>query len=321
MSAGEAPPSLEEFLSMNDEKVRAIVASSPEGRVGVLVPDGNRKAGLVIWGLDPSKKDFDKDLFNNIHSEFLRVVRSFFETGVRTLFIPLLMHTNFDRGKKYMKAAMDDGLKHLFHDKAWLSFYNECNIRVKIYGDLGYVQDRGFDLLIEWVRELEERTKANDGATLFYGIACNRSHEEVRLASIGMDLHDRMGAMPTRDDLVKEYYGIDAPDIGFFIRPTEVRDSDVQPILISGSRTQMYFPICPVAFLSKRSIRAILHDLIFNRIASGGKKMYSQDDMANTNILKVKDYYLRNLETVLGLGHREGPFWLPGQSVDNREQR
>jgi phosphoglycolate phosphatase-like HAD superfamily hydrolase len=306
-----APPSLEEFLIMTDEKVAALVSASPEGRVGVLVPDGNRKAGLVIWGFDPSKKDFDKDLFNSIHSKFLTVVQTFFENGVRTLFIPLLMHSNFDRGKAYMDAAMSDGLNHLFIGEDWHAFYDQCDIRVRFYGDIDYISSRGYDKLVGWIRDLEQRTKEHKSATLFYGVACNRSVEEVRLVQIGSKYVSKEGKVPTKEDLIRDYYGMDAPNIGFFIRPTEVRDSDVQPILISGSRTQMYFPVSPVGFLSKRVIRTMLYDLIYCRVASGGKKMYSKSDITSANLNKVKEYYQKNMETVLGIGDREGPFWIP----------
>ena len=304
-------PTLEEFLEMTDPEVSTCVAACPESRTGVLVPDGNRKAGLVLWGLDPSKKDFDKDLFNGIHSKFMGVVRSFFESGVRCLFVPLLMHTNFDRGKAYMEAAMSDGLNHLFIGEDWLSFYDEFSIRVRFYGDIGHVKARGYDKLVNWMEVLEERTGHNDKATLFFGVACNRSKEEVRLVQVGMEHYGRTGALPTREDLVSAYYGTDIPEIGFFVRPTEVRDSDVQPILVSGPRTQMYFPICPMILLTKTAVRTMLYDLIYNRVASGGKKMYTKSDLSTTKLIKVRDYYISNMKKILGVGRREGPFWLP----------
>jgi phosphoglycolate phosphatase-like HAD superfamily hydrolase len=313
-------PTLEDFLDLSDAEVSAFVTSSTEGRVGVLVPDGNRKAGLVLWGLDPSKKDFDKDLFNGIHSKFMTVVKSFYESGVRTLFIPLLMHTNFDRGKAYMEAAMSDGLNHLFIGEDWLSFYEEFGIRVRFYGDLGYVKDRGYDKLITWMEALEERTGANNKATLFFGVACNRSKEEVRLVQLGMEHHARTGTQPTKEDLISAYYGTDVPEVGFFVRPTEVRDSDVQPILVSASRTQMYFPVCPMILLTKTAVRTILFDLIFNRVASGGKKMYSASDLSTTKLIKVREYYLANMEKILGVGQREGPFWLPTDGTNDKKK-
>jgi hypothetical protein len=311
MSAEEAPPSLEEFLGMDDARVKSIVAGSPEGRVGVLVPDGNRKAGLVLWGLNPSKKDFDRDLFNRLHSKFLDVVRTFFDNGVRMLFVPTVTTRNFDRGKAYLDATMSDGLVHFFHDPLWLSFYEQSDIRVRFYGDREIIKRNGFTTLLEWMDELEGRTASNKGPVLFFGVACDRSLEEVRLSSIGIEIHSQLGRAPSRTELVEAYYGIDVPDVGFFIRPTEVRDSDMLPVLISGYKTQMYFPVSPVAFISKKTVRTILYDLMFNRVLSGGKKIYRKEDITTEEMSKVKDYYQSNLETVLGLGDRLGPFWLP----------
>jgi hypothetical protein len=324
-------PSLEQFLEMEDDRVAALVSSSNIGQAGVLVPDGNRKAGLVLWGFDPSKKDFDRDLFSKIHRKFLEVVRIFFNIGVKALFIPLLMHKNFDRGREYMEAAMEEGLRNIFRDPCWLTFYDTNNLKVRFYGDRKFIEEKGYSNLLEWMTELEERTAINNGGTLFLGVACNRSLEEVRLASIGIEFHNRTGKIPTKSDLANAYYGGDVPEIGFFIRPTEVRDSDVQPILISGPKTQMYFPICPVAFLTKKVIRSLFYDLLISRVASGGKKMYSKEDIDGTDMMRVKEYYRLNSTVILGTGLREGPFWLPnsvirlhydkdGEDMDNHEE-
>jgi hypothetical protein len=132
--------------------------------------------------------------------------------------------------------------------------------------------------------------------------------------------HARTGTQPTREDLISAYYGTDVPEVGFFVRPTEVRDSDVQPILVSASRTQMYFPVCPMILLTKTAVRTILFDLIFNRVASGGKKMYSASDLSTTKLIKVREYYLANMEKILGVGQREGPFWLPTDGTNDKKK-
>lgn len=304
-------PPLEEFLKMDDEKVRELVSSSPNGQVGMLVPDGNRKAGLISWDCDPSKKDFDKELFKRMHSHFLDVLKIFFRSGVQILFVPLMAVNNFDRGKDYMEAAMSDGLVHFFKDPSWLSFYEDFGIRVIFYGDRELVRKKGFHELVRWTDELEERTMENTSAILYLGLACDRSWEELRLISIGMGLCEKLGRLPVRAEIINEYYKMDVPDLGFFIRPTEVRDSDMLPVLLSRNKTQMYFPISPVGFLNKDIVRSILYDTIVHRVKSGGKKMYSKDQILETDINKVKEYYRLNKGSVIGMGIREGPFWLP----------
>lgn len=311
---GEFPP-LDEFLRMEDKEVASLVSSSPAGRVGVLIPDRNRKAALVFWGLDPSKEDFDKSTNSRIHSKGLKVIKTFFDNGVIALFIPLLSQKNFDRGKAFMAASLNHGLKRIFHHILWRSFYEECNIRVKFYGNKEFVRQRGYINLIDWMQELEERTAANDGATLFLGVASDRSREEARLASVGIDLYEKLGRAPTRAELITAYYGVDAPEIGFMVRPTEVRDSDSQPILISGYNVQMYFPVIPMAFLSNVVIRCILYDTIVNRGASGGRKLYSKKSLDEKDISKVREFYELNYNSVLGLGLRKGSFWLPSSQI------
>ncbi|MBU7046774.1 MAG: undecaprenyl diphosphate synthase family protein [Theionarchaea archaeon] len=310
----EFPP-FDEFLKMEDQCVASLVSSSVAGRAGILVPDGNRKAALVFWGFDPSKEDFDKDINSKIHPKFLEVIKIFFKNGVKALYIPLLSQKNFERGKTFMNASLYDGLKHVFHDIMWLSFYDECNIRVQFYGDREFLRQKGYTSLIDWMQALEERTAINTSATLFLGVASDRSREEVRLVSMGIEHYKRLGRTPTRAELITAYYRIDAPEIGFMVRPTEVRDSDSLPILVSGYNTQMYFPVISAAFLSKIVIRSILYDAIVTRGTSHGTKLYSRGDIDSTDIKKVKEYYEMNYYSVLGLGLRKGPFWLPSSQV------
>lgn len=307
-------PSLEEFLQMEDKAVADIVSSSPVGQAGTLIFDGGRRLGMLFYGLDPSEKDSLVTLFSILQSGLLRVIKIFFENGVRALYLPLMLHMTFDRGQAYMDASME-GLKYVLHDPKWLSFYNKRNIRVKCYGDREYIKQKGYPLLLEWMQELEERTDANDGANIFIGIACCRSLEEFRLSLMGIDFYKKLGRSPTRAELVQAYFGMNAPDVGFLVRSCELRDSDLQPVLVTGPKTQMYFPMTPLASLSKRTVRYILHDLIFNRIASKGLKMYSKVDVIKADTSRMGEYYRLNRDSVLGLGIREGSFWVPNNQI------
>ena len=309
-------PSLDEFMRMKDDEVAELVSFSPYGRVGVLAPDGNRRAGIILWGLDPSKDGFDKEVSSILQSKFLNVIRCFITNGVRTLFIPIMGYGNFERGKTYMNVSIRFGLDYIFHDPAWLSFYEETNIRVRFYGNREFMKNEGYSLLVDWMQELEERTAANDGANLFIGFAHNRSRDEIRLISMSIDFYKKWGRAPTRDELIRLYFGTDVPDVGFFVRSCEVRDSDCQPILISGLKTQFYFPVVSLTLLSEKAIRCILYDVIANREGPGGKKMYSRTEIEATNITRVREYYELNCNSVLGLGLREGSFWLPYAKIE-----
>ena len=307
--------SFKEFIELKDEEVSDLLSLHPRSKTAVIVPDGNRRAGLVFWNLNPSRENFDKDIFMRIHEKFLDVIKIFYDNGVKTLVLPLLLHRNFDRGNGYIEASMHYGLKHVFFNSSWLSFYEKNNIKIRFYGDRGFIKRRGLSLLLKWMHQLEESTAGNTGGMILYGIACGRSMEEIRLSSLSINLFKKTGKIPTRSELIKAYYGIHVPDIGFFIRSNELRDSDLQPILISGPKTQMYFPISPVALLSKKVIREILFDVIFNREATGGGKMYSEKDIDENDIKKIAKFYEMNRDSIIGTGIRKGSFWLPYNNI------
>lgn len=300
---------------MEDEEVAALVSSSPVGNAGTLITDGSRRTGILLYGFDPSKKDFDKKVQAMALSKFLDVIKTFFRNGTRTLYLPLMLHTTFSRGKKFMDATMNQGIRYFFYDSKWLSFYQENNVKVRCYGDREFIRERNCTLLLEFMQDIEEKTTDNDGGTLLIGFACTRSLEEARLSSIGIDFFRREGRPPTKLELTKAYYGIDAPEIGFLVRSCEIRDSDLQPVLVTGPKIQMYFPVIPLMLLSKNIIRHILYDLIVNRISSRGMKLYSKKDLETADTLQIKKYYQLNKNAVLGLGIRDGPFWVPTTQI------
>lgn len=307
--------SIEDFMKMEDEEVAAIVSSSPIGRVGTLVIDGSRRAAIIFYGMDPSRDSFDKKFQSKVHPKVLNVIETFFHNGVTTMYLPLLSHETFDRGKPYMDAYLEYGVNTLFHDPLWVSFYEENNIKVKCYGDREYIKQRGFQIIVDWMEDIEEKTDSNDGGTIFAGIACSRSQEEVRLSSIGIGLYKELGRAPTRVELAKAYFGIDAPDVGFLVRTTELRDSDLQPVLTTGPQTQMYFPVVPFLLISKKAVRHLLYDLVVNRVVSKGVKIYSESDADKADTSKLKKYYEVNRDVILGVGTKQGSFWIPNAQV------
>lgn len=308
-------PSLETFMKMKDEDVAALVSSSHVGKVGTLIIDGSRRAAIIFNKMDPSSNDFDKKAQAESHLKVMNVLETFFRNGVTTMYLPLTLHETFDRGKSYMDAYLEYGVNTIFNDPLWISFYKKNNVRVKCYGDREYIKQKGFQIILDWMEEIEEKTADNDGRTIFAGTACSRSIEEVRLSSIGVDLFKELGRLPTKAELVRAYFGIDAPDVGFFVRTTELRDSDLQPVLVTGSKTQMYFPVIPFVYLSKEAIRYILYDLTVNRIVSKGLKIYSKSEASKEDTLKLKEYYEMNRDAVLGVGIKEGQYWIPNAQV------
>jgi undecaprenyl diphosphate synthase len=300
-----------EFLSLQQEEIAAIVKEFGKPLSGVLIPDGTRKIGIICYGLEPSMKDFEKTLFTRINQDLMNVVKLFFVHGLQSLFVPCLTNGNLKRSKQYVDVAVNIGLKYILHSEDWMKFYNENGIRVKIYGNYRILETMGYKEVMDWIDAVQTETSGNNSHTLYYGIACSNREEYARIMNHAVAFHQEHGRTPTHDELVEWYYNGNVNEIDFFIRPTIFRDSDVQPPLISGVNTQMYFPAAPFPFINQEMIREIFFDLIYNRTITYGTDGEAFDVINDDDLESIKNYYTENRSSILGVGDRIGDFWLP----------
>jgi hypothetical protein len=208
-------------------------------------------------------------------------------------------------------VAVNIGLKYILHSEDWMKFYNENGIRVKIYGNYRILETMGYKEVMDWIDAVQTETSGNNSHTLYYGIACSNREEYARIMNHAVAFHQEHGRTPTHDELVEWYYNGNVNEIDFFIRPTIFRDSDVQPPLISGVNTQMYFPAAPFPFINQEMIREIFFDLIYNRTITYGTDGEAFDVINDDDLESIKNYYTENRSSILGVGDRIGDFWLP----------
>jgi undecaprenyl diphosphate synthase len=288
------------------------VSSECRPKVGVFLSDGSRRSAMFFLDLQPNKEHFERDYIEIQGKKFLENVKIILQHGLHTLIIPALKHENFDRDKKNVDAIMYHGIKSMLTGKAWLEFYEKFNVKVKIYGDLNFIINKGYTEIADWVKEVEDRTKNNNRYRIFHGIACSNRYEHPRLMDLAVDFYIKEKRKPDEKEKIQLYYGDNIDDVDFLIRATEIRDSDLQPPIISGRRTQMYFLVAPdhVSF-STEVFREILYDLIYCRTSVFGKKVYKDTDPDENNINFMKKYYILNKSKVLGLGEKVGEFWVP----------
>ncbi len=299
-----------EFLSLKTEQVREIVQKRGRPRAALLILDGTRRAGYIFQSLNPADKNFEKNLYSTIHRRFMSILRMVFDHGLKACFLPLLKHENFERGKNFSFHAVLNGLSYPFKSEEWMEFYREYDVRVNVYGDLEFVGKCGYPQVREWAYEVEQATANHSSHHIYYGVACSNRYEIPRLMSMAVEFYIRKSRMPTLEEMIKAYYGTDAPPVDLMIRHVEVRDSDIQPPLISGHSSQMYFPVIPGMYLSQRVYRRILYDYLYERLITCGKRTYKKSP--NTQEVEwLKQYYQMNEDAVLGLGKRIGDLWVP----------
>lgn len=279
----------------------------------MVVPDNIRRTGIVYWNLQPKDKKFERKLFERLNEPYMRVLEEIFSCGVKCIIAPSLTHGNLSRDERYVREHLRFASYWIFKDREWLSFYDRLGIRVKVYGDLEYfgkiAESLGYGEAVDWCRQVEEDTKDNSDSLLLWGVACSGSIETERLVRIGIDFFRTHGRSPSREELIKLYYGEDLDYIDIFIRPGEIRDSDCQPPLIGG-KSEMYFPVTPLTQLEDQFFKDILYDYLFCRLRTYSKKRYGTN-IDEDKIRAVKRHYLKNKNVILGVGNRVGEFWIP----------
>jgi undecaprenyl diphosphate synthase len=305
----------EEFMELSTEKIRGVVNEKGYPKVGVIIPDGTRRSGIIFYNMNPSSKDFEKKLFDKLNSQIIDKIKIIFDHGLDTLFMPGVTHGNFNRTDQYVDTVTKIGLKYIFNDESWLNFYNEYDIKVKIYGDLHFVKKMGYEYVVDWIRKVEEETKNNTTYKLYHGLACSNSYENFRILDLAIDFFKENNRNPTKEEIIKLYYGEYIGDVDFFIRPTVFRDSDIQPPLISGRKTQFYFPISPIVNFSLEMYREILYDMLFSRVITMSKKQWNAEDLNEKQLKFIRTYYAQNQSSILGIGERVGNLWLPAHQI------
>lgn len=303
-------PTLQEFLDFEDKEVADLVRKRGKPNVVVLVPDNTRRTGIIFWNMKPDSKSFEVELFGRLSTLYMKLIKTIFAHGIKTLFIPGLTHGNLQRGKKYVDTTINYATALILQSQEWMDFYAKHEIRVKLYGNLQYISELGYPQIIKWSKGIENKTACHMRHRLFWGYACSCSQETLRLMDMSIDFYKRHGRYPTREEKIQLYYGEHVDDVDIFIRPGELRDSDCQPPLISG-KAQMYFPICPLTELEDGFFRKILYDFLYCRIITYSKKKYVDSDLKQIETKTLKRYLTANRDTIIGLGERIGKFWVP----------
>ena len=314
----------EEFIKLTTEQIAEIVRKRGKPKVICLIPDGTRKKNIIVDRIDPKSKQFLEYHTTGNHEDFIEILKIFYSHGVQTVFLPTVARGNLIRSTEYQKLLIDKALKTILVSDIWRNFLKEYDIKMKVYGDVKYISELGYPEVMDWISEAENKTKNNHKRKFFLGLAYGQSVEEVRLAQIAIDFFNTTGKTPTCDDLITRYYGEPIDTIDILIRPSVIRDSDMQPILISG-KSEFYFPVTSCLQITKTIFREILYDYLYQRMISYGLKDYS-DGVSEFELAYMQRFFKLNEYAVLGIGRRMkgGHFWYPVPQVllpDEKESR
>jgi hypothetical protein len=301
--------SKEEFVALPAKEITRIVKQKGKPKVGIFVPDGNRRMTMALTGLSEDSEDFYSEYVRLFIEKFMENLKVFFSHGLDTLIVPLISPTILNRSQKYINLAINGLLQALVKSDKWLNFYKENDIRVRTYGNPGHLKETQCQKGIQWIEEIKTQTSHHKAHTLFYGFLSNNpgGMQSVNLAVEFYKLHRRK---PTCPEMKEMYYGENLDEADFFIMSTKIAGAGALPPLISSKKTGMYFlPTPGVMGLTRETYREILYDLLYCR-PDGPIKKYGDDDLEDIETLKK--YFFPNEPTVIGPGKRVGKFWVPG---------
>ena len=300
--------SKEEFLKLPANEIAQITSKLGKPKVGVFVPDGNRRMTLAFSGLNPDTDEFYHENARMTTTYFMENLKVFFGHSLNTLFVPLISHNILGRNQKYHEITLHEGLKKILDDDVWLNFYQENDIRVSTYGDIEHLSKSTGTFISEWVEKARNDTAQHKTHQIYFGFLSPK-RVGMELAHLGIEFYKQNKRAPTHEEQISMYYGEQIDPVDFFIMSTKFAGLGALPPLICGQETQMYFLPAPGAMaMNDQTYREILYDLLYCRTNSSNNEYTSFNTRDNKFL---RDYYQNHQSTVIGIGKRIGKFWVP----------
>ena len=227
----------------------------------------------------------------------------FFDHGVDTLLTPIFGPDLLERGAEYQELV-EPGLLWITQDQDLLDFYDEYDVRVRVYGDTRRYLHPSYAHVLEAFDELTRRTAAHRRYRLFFGVCAHDATESV--AEIGARTFQEQGRLPSRRQIVEAYYGEYVERVDFFIGFDRPASFDM-PLIATGSE-DLYFTVSPSPYVDAETLRAILYDHLFAR-----RVTEDYGELSATNLGILGEFYKLNRHRVLGLGRQDASksFWYP----------
>lgn len=89
------------FMMLSTEEVAKIVSRLGKPKTLALIPDGTRKKNIIVDRWNPKSPDFEQRHTTSSHTDFINVLKVFYNCGLETLFLPTVARGNLVRSEKY----------------------------------------------------------------------------------------------------------------------------------------------------------------------------------------------------------------------------
>jgi len=290
------------FLQLTVPEVASIVKERGP-RVCVFPINGTRRwfaleHGQEEWE-DPIAEYMDLAGANHIG-----LYRLFFEHGIHTLLTPAFGPDLLLRSDEYVRRVGAQGLARLATGPAFLSFYDEYDVRVRFYGDYrSALTGTSFAQLPDLFDAAMERTRSHEHFRLFFGIFANDATQAVVNHSI--EYFRKHGRAPEKRELIELYYGEYVPPVDLFIGFDRFSAFDM-PLVATGEE-DLYFTVSPSPYMEQNQLRRILYDHLFTR--RHPEPDYT--DLSGEELQTLRKFYNNHHEYTLGTGKLLHGIWVP----------
>ena len=287
----------------------------PTAEVARIVREAGRKVcvfpinGTRRWFMLEHRADIDSTsaeaYFQIAGRRHVELYELFFNHGIDTLLTPVFGPELLKRGDEYQRMIVPAGLLWLAHNPDFLNFYEEYDVRVRVYGDARrFFEHTEHAHVLDAFDELAQRTASHKRFRLFLGVCAHAPAETV--AAIAVRHFQAQARLPDHRQIVEAYYGEYVEPVDLFIgfEPPAAFD---MPLIATGGE-DLYFTISPSPYLESEALRSILYDHLYSRKASG-----SYADLSSNDWHAMSEFYAHNRRHALGVGrrHRSGAFWYP----------
>jgi tuberculosinol/isotuberculosinol synthase len=292
----------ETFLNLPTGEVAKFVrAAGPQ--VCVFPVNGTRRWLMLEHG-NNIEGDAAQAYFDIATKKHIELFQMCFDYGLDTLLTPIFGSEVLTRGDEYMQKIGAGGLAQPATNTDLLSFYEEYKVSVRFYGDYRkQLAGTAFTYLHDLYDDLTKNTLQNNRYRLFYGVFANDATETI--AELSVQHFQKTGRIPSRRELVEQYYGEYIDPATLFIGFDRFSIFDY-PLLGLGEE-DLYFTVAPSLYLTENQLRHILYDHLFSRRVDE----VDYATMPKEQFRFMDDFYRIHRQDTFGVGQLHHGIWYP----------
>lgn len=288
----------ERFLQLPTDEVAALVrATGP--KVCVFPFNGTRRWFLLEHGMK-NQRELAEAYVEETIKGYIRLYRMLFEHGIETVIAPVFGKDILERGEEYMLAIGES--MTLFGDHPeFVSFYKDCNVRVRFYGDYRKEFGTRYQHITQSFDQATELTLAHEKHRLFYGVFADDATPTI--AELSIRYYQTHAKPPSSQELIQMYYGEQIENADLFIGFEKFTVFDY-PMLNTGNES-LYFTVAPSLYMTETLLRKILFDHMYLRPLP--EPDYAQISQADLEAMRRA--YQDRCDNAFGVGAIEGGVW------------